>query len=92
MSSVSVQVKGASEIQQILRKWLEPELDRQLDAATKKSAQLYARELRKDLRPVSKHMAKAVRVKRAKRAKPGWVVGSRRKTPPGAFFDDFCEP
>lgn len=32
---------------------------------------------------MSRHMARAVRVKRAKTGKPGWVVGSRRKI---AFF------
>lgn len=80
MSSISVQVKGADGIHRALAKWLNPELNKELDVATKKAAQLYARELRAALRPVSRRMAKAVRVKRARREKPGWVVGSRRKT------------
>ena len=86
MSSFSVRVEGASAIQRTLRHWLEPELTKELDAATKKSAQLYARELRSAVKPVSKRMARAVRVKRARREKPGWVVGSRRKV---AFFWPF---
>ena len=86
MSSIFVQVKGVSGVQKMLRPWLEPELDKQLDAATKKSAQFLAKQLRSELRPISKHMARAVRVKRARRDKPAWVVGSRRKTPPGAFW------
>lgn len=84
--SLTVTVKGADGIQRALRKWLDPELTKELDAATKKSAQLYARELRKEARPVSRRMARAVRVKRARREKPGWVVGSRRKV---AFFWPF---
>lgn len=86
MSSLRVQVKGADGIHRALGKWLQPELNKELDVATKKSAQLYGRELRKDLRPVSRRMARAVRVKRARREKPAWVVGSRRKT---AFFWPF---
>ena len=86
MSSFRVSIKGADGIHRALRKWLDPELTKELDAATKKSAQLYARELRKELRPVSKRMARAVRVKRARREKPAWVVGSRRKV---AFFWPF---
>lgn len=86
MSTRAIQVQGVAGIRRALRPLLNPELDRQLDASTKKSAQLYARELRKDLRPVSKRMARAVRVKRARRERPGWVVGSRRKV---AFFWPF---
>ena len=84
--SLRVEVKGARGIHLALRKWLDPELSKELDAATKKSAQLYAKELRKELRPISKRMARAVRVKRARRERPAWVVGSRRKT---AFFWPF---
>lgn len=86
MSSYAVQIRGASDIQRALRKWLEPELDKELDAATKKAAQLYARELRSALRPVSKRMARAVSVRKARRERPGYVVGSRRKV---AFFWPF---
>lgn len=85
MSAV-VQVKGVEGIRRALKPWLEPELDKQLDAATKASAKLMAKELKADLRPISKRMARAVRVRRAKRERPGWVVGSRRKT---AFFWPF---
>jgi hypothetical protein len=82
-STITVEVRGATDIQKALRKWLEPELTNQLDAANKKAAQTLARELRAELRPVSRHMSRAVRVKRARTGKPGWVVGSRRKI---AFF------
>lgn len=84
--SALVEIKGVSGIRKALSGWLEPQLSKELDAATKKSAQLYARELRAAARPVSRRMARAVRVKRAKRERPGWVVGSRRKV---AFFWPF---
>lgn len=82
-SFMTVTVKGDREIHAILRKWMEPELTNELDAGNKKAGQLLAKELRKELRPISKHMAKAVRLKRARTGKPEWVVGSRRKI---AFF------
>lgn len=85
MSAV-VQIKGVEGIRRALKPLLQPELDKQLDASTKKAAQLYARELRTAVRPLSKRMARAVRVRRARRDKPGWVVGSRRKV---AFFWPF---
>lgn len=81
--SAIVQVRGIEGVREALRPWLEPELTKALDAANKRGAQEMARDLRSALRPVSKHMAKAVRVKRAKTGKPGWIVGSRRKI---AFF------
>lgn len=83
MSTQLVSIEGISGVRRMLRPLLEPELSAELDASTKRAAQLYARELRTELRPVSRHMARAVRVKRAKRDRPGWVVGSRRKI---AFF------
>jgi hypothetical protein len=82
-SVLTVKVAGVDGIRKALRPWLDPELTNELDAANKKAAQTMARQLRSALAPVSKHMARAVRVKRAKTGKPGWVVGSRRK---GAFF------
>jgi hypothetical protein len=86
VSTQLIQVTGATELQTVLKKWLEPELDKQLDAATKESAKLYAKELKAAVRPVSKRMARAVRVRRAKRDRPAWVIGSRRKV---AFFWPF---
>ncbi|MFZ9979548.1 MAG: hypothetical protein ACO3HN_06350 [Opitutales bacterium] len=85
-ATVTVTVKGIDGIRRAIRPWLDPELTLQLDAANKKAAQAMAKELRTEIRPVSKHMAKAVRVRRAKTGKPGWVVGSRRKA---AFFWPF---
>lgn len=82
-STVRVQVRGVSELQRALRPLLDPEFTDIIDAENKKAAQSLAKDVRAEAKPASKHMAKAVRVKRAKTGKPGWVVGSRRKI---AFF------
>ena len=82
-STSVVQIKGVDGIRRVLAPLLEPELTKLLDAQNKKAAQLLAREVRTELRPISRHMSRAVRVKRAKTGKPDWIVGSRRK---GAFF------
>jgi hypothetical protein len=86
VSTYGVKVTGVAGIRKALRPLLEPELSKELDAATKRGAQTYARALRPELRKVSRRMARAVRVKRAKKDRPGWVVGSRRKV---AFFWPF---
>ena len=82
-STVRVQVKGADAIHRALQPLLDPEFSQQIDAANKKGAQSLAKDVRSEARPASRRMAKAVRVKRARTGKPGWVVGSKRKT---AFF------
>lgn len=86
MSNRVVEIKGVSGIRKALRPLLEPELSKELDAAAKAAANTYAKALRPELRKVSKRMGRAVRVKRAKRERPAWVVGSRRKV---AFFWPF---
>ena len=82
-STFGFQVTGVSGIRKALAPWLEPELTRELDAANRAAARTLAKALRSVVTPLSKHMARAVRVKRARTGKPGWVVGSRRKV---AFF------
>jgi hypothetical protein len=82
-STAAIQVTGVSGCRRALAPWLEPELTAHLDAANRTAARGLAKELKREAAPVSKHMARAVRVKRARTGKPGWVVGSRRKV---AFF------
>lgn len=82
-STAFVRVEGVPAIHRAFRPLLEPEITAIIDASTKKAAQSLAKDVRAEARPVSRHMARAVRVKRAKTGKPGWVVGSRRKI---AFF------
>lgn len=85
MSTFRVQVYGIDGVRRALRPLLEPEITQILDAANKSAAQALAKGVRAEASPVSKHMAHAVRLKRARTGKPGWVVGSRRKTPPGFY-------
>lgn len=82
-AGVNVRVQGVSAIHRALAPLLDPELSNTIDVANKRAAQSLAKDVRAEARPVSRHMAKAVRVKRARTGKPGWVVGSRRKV---AFF------
>lgn len=81
--SAVVSVQGVSGIRRALRPLYDPELTAAADAADKRGAQALAKELRAEVRPLSRRMGRAVRVKRARTGKPGWVVGGRRKT---AFF------
>lgn len=85
-SAFGVEVLGVSGVRKALRPLLEPELTGHIDKANKKGAQLYAKKLRPAVGARSKRMRKAVRVKRAKTGKPGWVIGSKRKV---AFFWPF---
>jgi len=85
-SSFNVTVIGVPAIQRALRGWLEPELTDNLDKATKAAAKEFAKAVKAEVAPVSKRMRSAVRVKRAKTGRPGWVVGSKRKI---AFFWPF---
>ena len=85
-STLGVQVSGVSGVRKALAPWLEPELTRELDAANLAAARTLAKALRAEVKPLSKRMARAVRVKRARTGKPGWIVGSRRKV---AFFWPF---
>lgn len=82
-STAFVRVEGVPAIHRAFRPLLEPEITAIIDASSKKAAQSLAKDVKAEARPVSRHMARAVRVKRAKTGKPGWVVGSRRKI---AFF------
>lgn len=81
-ATIGVSVRGLTGIERALRPWLEPELTNMLDVGTRAAARSLAKDVKAEAAPVSKHMARAVRVKRAKTGKPGWVVGSHRKTYP----------
>lgn len=85
-SAVNVELLGLSGVQRALKPLLDPELTNTIDKANKKGAQLYAKRLRPAVGTRSSRMRKAVRVKRAKTGKPGWIIGSRRKV---AFFWPF---
>jgi len=85
-ATLDVTIAGAEGIRKALAGWLEPELTNNLDQATKKAADELKKAVKAEARPVSRHMARAVRRRRAKTGKPGWVIGSSRKV---AFFWPF---
>lgn len=84
--SLTVRVQGVDGIRRALAPLLEPELTNILDKSTKAAAKTFQKAVKAEAAPVSKRMARSVRVHRAKTGKPGWVVGSRRKI---AFFWPF---
>lgn len=86
MSTLQVSVKGVTGIRRALRPLLDPEITKHADAAAKEAAKVYAKALRPEARAVSRRMGRAVRVRRAKRDRPAWVVGSSRRV---AFFWPF---
>lgn len=81
--TIGVRVTGVDGIRKALRPWLEPELTQVLDRATRAAAGVMAKAVRAEAAPRSRHMARAVRVRRARTGRPGWVVGGKRRT---AFF------
>lgn len=85
-SALSVSIVGAPQVHAMFRKFLEPELTATIFAGNKAAAKVYAKELRAAAKPLSKRMAKAVRVRTAKSGKPDVIVGTRRKV---AFFWPF---
>lgn len=80
---MTISVQGVSGVRKMLAPFLEPELSREMQAATKKGAEVLRRPLKAALRPVSKRMAGAVSIRKARRDRPATIVGSKRKK---AFF------
>jgi hypothetical protein len=75
----AIRVEGVSAVQHALSPFLQPELDRHLYAALKPGAMTFKREVAKEARPASMRMSKAARYRKAKRDKPGYVIGFKRK-------------
>lgn len=81
--NISVDVSGEAEVHAMLAKWMDPELTKRANRATKKSANVLKRPLQAAALPLSKRMAASVYVHIAKRDKPAYVVGHHKKK---AFF------
>jgi len=80
---MTISVQGVSGVRRMLAPFLDPELTQNMQEATKKGAQVLRAPLKSALRPLSKRMAGAVSIRRAKRDRPATIVGSKRKK---AFF------
>lgn len=78
-ATIGVSVLGVSGIRAALRPLLEPELTDALDRGNRAAARALAKRVRAEVAKSSPTVARAVRVKRARTGKPGWVVGSRRR-------------
>lgn len=83
MSQLGIEVQGVAGVRKMLAPFLEPELSKDLQEATKKGAQVLRRPLKAELGKVSKRMAGAVSIRKAKRGRPATIVGSKRGK---AFF------
>jgi hypothetical protein len=81
-----IRVEGIDGLHRALRPLLQPEMDLRMYAALKESAKVYKKALAAESRPASRTMAAAVRYYKAKRDKPGYVIGYRRRK---AFFTHF---
>lgn len=80
---ISVSFQGEAGIHELLRRFVEPELSKRAQRATKAGAKVLERPLSAAATPLSKRMGHSVYVHVAKREKPAYVVGHHRKT---AFF------
>lgn len=83
---ISVSVRGAEGVHQMLHDYMEPILPRRMQAATKAGASVFKAPLRAEAARVSKRMARAVSVRQAARDRPATVVTFRPKI---AFFRHF---
>lgn len=81
-----VDVKGVDGLRRALKPLLQPEIDQHIWSALKKGAAEYKKDLARESRPASKHMAKAARYRKARRERPAYIVGYDRKK---AFFAHF---
>lgn len=84
MSNVTIQ--GADGVQKMLSDYMEPKLPRRLQDATKAGANVFKAPLKAEARRVSKRMARAVSVKRARKDRPATIVVFRAKL---AWFRHF---
>lgn len=81
-----IQVIGADGVSRMLRDYMEPKLPRRMQDATKAGATVFKAPLKAAARALSRRLARAVSVKKAKREKPATIVVFRAKV---AWFRHF---
>jgi hypothetical protein len=79
----TIRVEGVSGVRKMLAPFLEPELTRNLQEATKQGAKQLKAPLKAAVAPLSKRMSASVYVHKAKRDRPATVIGHHVKK---AFF------
>jgi hypothetical protein len=80
---ITVSFQGDRKVHDMLARFMEPQLTKRAQRATKAGAKVLAKPLRSAVTPLSKRMGRSVYVHVAKRDKPAYVVGHHRKA---AFF------
>lgn len=84
--SASIQVIGADGVHRMLADYMSPKLPKRMQDATKAGAEVFKAPLKAAARPLSKRMARAVSVRKAKRDRPATIVTFRPKV---AWFRHF---
>jgi len=84
MSNVTIQ--GVDGVQRMLRDYMSPKLPKRMQDATKAGAEVFKAPLKAEARPLSKRLARAVSVRKARRDRPATIVTFRPKV---AFFRHF---
>lgn len=80
---IGIEMQGEAEVRAMLAQWMEPQLTKRAQRATKKSANVLKGPLKAAAGRISKRMAASVYVHVAKRDRPAYIVGHHRKK---AFF------
>lgn len=83
--SVQVTVQGADGVHDMLRDYMEPILPKRMQDATKAGAAVFKAPLKAEARRVSKRMAGAVTVTRARKERPATIVKFGKR----AWFEHF---
>lgn len=83
--SVQITVNGAAGVHEMLRDYMEPVLPKRMQDATKAGATVFKAPLKAEARKVSKRMAAAVSVTRARKNRPATIVKFSKK----AWFEHF---
>lgn len=81
--SAAVEIQGEAEVRKMLGQWMDPLLNKRAQRAAKSGANVLKGPLKAEAAKVSKRMASSVYVHVAKRDKPAYIVGHKRKK---AFF------
>lgn len=76
---MNISVQGVSGVRKMLAPFLEPELSRNMQEATKKGAKVLRGPLKAAVAPLSKRMASSVYIHKAKRDRPATVAGHHVK-------------
>lgn len=84
--TLSFNVTGDQAIRTALRKWMDPEMRKRLQDASKAGAMAFKAPMRAEASQVSKRLGRSVSVRKVSRGAPGSIVYFRKRV---AFFRHF---